>query len=199
MPRFLAAGLVAMVLSLPAAASADQDPVYTATLSDLAVSGYDPVAYFTDGEPVEGSDDLVFDWNGATWRFASQAHLDQFKADPARVRAPVRRLLRLGGQSGLHRLDRPAGLEDRRWQAVPELQPGREEDLGAGRARQHRQGRRQLAGRAAEVARHRARSAPMVRFPDRSGDAHGNRKGRASTGSHPGRGRGRLLAAHGVG
>jgi YHS domain-containing protein len=50
----------------------------------LAVHGYDPVAYFTDGQPVRGSDTLVHVHEGVAYRFASQAHLDTFKADPAR-------------------------------------------------------------------------------------------------------------------
>ena len=47
-----------------------------------AILGYDPVAYFTDGRPVKGRDDLVAEWMGATWRFASAAHRDLFKVDP---------------------------------------------------------------------------------------------------------------------
>ena len=47
-----------------------------------AIEGYDTVAYFTQGKPVEGSDDYTYDWHGATWQFASQEHLDLFKADP---------------------------------------------------------------------------------------------------------------------
>jgi YHS domain-containing protein len=84
MPRFAPAALVALALAFPAAADAAQDPVYTGTFSNLAVSGYDPVAYFEAGEPVEGRSDYGHDWQGATWRFASQDHLDQFAADPAR-------------------------------------------------------------------------------------------------------------------
>ena len=50
--------------------------------SDTAILGYDPVAYFTDGKPVKGQDSLAFEWMGAKWKFASQAHLDTFKATP---------------------------------------------------------------------------------------------------------------------
>jgi YHS domain-containing protein len=50
--------------------------------SDTAILGYDPVAYFTDGKPAKGQDALAFDYQGAKWKFASQAHLDLFKADP---------------------------------------------------------------------------------------------------------------------
>ncbi len=50
--------------------------------SDTAIQGYDPVAYFMDGKPVKGQDKLAFEYLGAKWKFASQAHLDLFKADP---------------------------------------------------------------------------------------------------------------------
>jgi len=72
---------LALAFHAPASASA-KDPVYTGTLSSLAVSGYDPVAYFKDNKPVEGDSAYEYDWNGATWRFASQANLDTFKANP---------------------------------------------------------------------------------------------------------------------
>jgi YHS domain-containing protein len=50
--------------------------------TDTAILGYDTVAYFTDGKPVKGQDTFVADWMGAKWKFASQAHLDLFKASP---------------------------------------------------------------------------------------------------------------------
>jgi YHS domain-containing protein len=78
----LLAGFLAVGLSLTAGAALAKDPVYTGTLSDLAVSGYDPVAYFNMGKPVEGSADHEYEWNGATWRFSSAANLETFKADP---------------------------------------------------------------------------------------------------------------------
>jgi len=48
----------------------------------IAIRGYDTVAYFTDGKPRKGSDDFTTDWMGATWKFASQEHLDLFAAEP---------------------------------------------------------------------------------------------------------------------
>ena len=51
--------------------------------TETAILGYDPVAYFTDGKPVKGQDNLVADYMGAKWKFASAAHLEQFKANPA--------------------------------------------------------------------------------------------------------------------
>ncbi len=50
--------------------------------SGVAIRGADTVAYFTEGKPVQGSDKFTTQWNGATWKFASQKHLDLFVADP---------------------------------------------------------------------------------------------------------------------
>lgn len=58
------------------------DAVYTPFLSDLAIRGYDPVAYFTEQKPVEGSERWEVEWNGATWRFSSEANRDTFVSDP---------------------------------------------------------------------------------------------------------------------
>ena len=48
--------------------------------SELAILGYDPVAYFTDGKPVMGLPAYTQAWMGAQWQFANAAHLAQFKA-----------------------------------------------------------------------------------------------------------------------
>lgn len=72
------------VIAIPAApaAFADKDPVYTGNFSNVAVEGYDPVAYFTEGKPVKGDKDFTTEYQGAEWRFSSQANLDAFLADP---------------------------------------------------------------------------------------------------------------------
>jgi YHS domain-containing protein len=49
---------------------------------NTAINGYDPVAYFTEGRPVEGSEAFTHEWNGATWRFASVESRDAFAANP---------------------------------------------------------------------------------------------------------------------
>jgi len=48
----------------------------------IAIRGYDTVAYITEGKPVEGREDFSTEWEGATWRFSSQEHLDLFTGDP---------------------------------------------------------------------------------------------------------------------
>lgn len=67
---------------IAAPAQAEKAPVYTVFLSDLAVQGHDPVAYFTEGRPVKGSGEFETEYEGATWRFASIANLEAFLADP---------------------------------------------------------------------------------------------------------------------
>ena len=47
----------------------------------IAIRGYDTVAYFTQSKPVKGSDQFTTEWQGATWKFSSQEHLDLFNAD----------------------------------------------------------------------------------------------------------------------
>jgi hypothetical protein len=58
------------------------EPVNKTFLGSLAVDGYDPVAYFTEGKPVEGKKEFSYDWNGAKWRFASAANRELFAAEP---------------------------------------------------------------------------------------------------------------------
>ena len=50
----------------------------------LSISGYDPVAYFTDGRPVQGKAEFEYVWRKLRWRFASGEHRDLFIKDPKR-------------------------------------------------------------------------------------------------------------------
>ncbi|MFO7855458.1 MAG: YHS domain-containing (seleno)protein [Paracoccaceae bacterium] len=78
--RLLALAPAALVVAaLPARAA--EDPVYSDWFG-LAIRGYDPVAYFTEGRAVEGARAHALDWKGATWRFASAEHKAMFEADP---------------------------------------------------------------------------------------------------------------------
>ncbi len=49
-----------------------------------AIRGYDPVAYFTQGQPVKGTKQLTYTWKGAAWHFANPENLKAFKANPAK-------------------------------------------------------------------------------------------------------------------
>ncbi|MBI5853842.1 MAG: YHS domain-containing protein, partial [Nitrospirae bacterium] len=52
------------------------------TFGNLALKGYDPVAYFTEGRAVEGHKGFTHEYADATWRFASAANRDAFIQDP---------------------------------------------------------------------------------------------------------------------
>lgn len=105
----LLAGALLLVSAVPARAI---DPVWS-NWRGLAVAGYDPVAYFTDGKAVEGSSEFTAEWKGATWRFASAAHRDQFKADPDKY-AP-----QYGGYCAWAvSQDKTAGIDPEAWKIV---------------------------------------------------------------------------------
>lgn len=57
-------------------------PVYTE--AGVAIRGTDPVAYFAQGAPVAGLPEHAFEWNGATWHFASAENRAAFADDPSR-------------------------------------------------------------------------------------------------------------------
>lgn len=81
----LASSLLLSFFLLPAgAAFAADKPVYTGIFSNLAVGGYDPVAYFTDNRPVKGDSRFAYEYKGAQWHFASAANRDRFIAEPER-------------------------------------------------------------------------------------------------------------------
>lgn len=52
------------------------------TFSGLALRGYDPVAYFTEGKAAEGRKEFTYEYAGAKWRFISTKHRDLFTANP---------------------------------------------------------------------------------------------------------------------
>lgn len=73
--------LVAMLLLMARPVHA-ADRVYTGWFSRVAADGHDVVAYFTRGKAVEGSAEHSFEWRGAEWHFASDEHLERFRANP---------------------------------------------------------------------------------------------------------------------
>lgn len=73
---------IVSALATPGAVWAKDAPIYTRLFSKVAVSGYDPVAYFTENKPVKGDPKFSFDYQGAKWQFASQENRDKFAAAP---------------------------------------------------------------------------------------------------------------------
>jgi len=51
---------------------------------NLAIKGYDTVAYFTAGKPVKGSGSFTHQWHDMTWQFSTKENRDLFAANPAK-------------------------------------------------------------------------------------------------------------------
>jgi YHS domain-containing protein len=66
--------LLALAASAQAAVNTNDD--------GLGLKGYDPVAFFTVGEPTLGKASLVAEHDGVTYRFATAAHRRAFQAAP---------------------------------------------------------------------------------------------------------------------
>jgi YHS domain-containing protein len=73
---------LAVVLLLSVGNAFAIDAIYTSWYDDIAVKGFDTVAYFTENAAVEGKKTHTLEWNGATWRFSSAANKALFEADP---------------------------------------------------------------------------------------------------------------------
>ncbi len=70
-----AAVLLVSVVATPAFAT-------DVTNSTPGISGYDPVAYFTEGKPMKGSGYHVAEYQGVTYAFTSNDHKDLFEDNP---------------------------------------------------------------------------------------------------------------------
>jgi len=71
--------IAALLLSTPLLAA---DLVNVSGASKAAVSGYDPVAFFTDSKPVNGSPAITATHQGATYFFATEEHKRLFVQNP---------------------------------------------------------------------------------------------------------------------
>lgn len=75
---FCVIGIVAFVASV----LAGPRPAVNTSRGQLALRGYDAVAYLTERRPVLGATDFEYRWNGAVWRFSTAANRDVFARDP---------------------------------------------------------------------------------------------------------------------
>ncbi len=89
--------------------------VLKTTWDGVAIKGYDPVAYFTMGRAVKGSQELAYEWLKAKWQFANAEHRDRFAADPLKY-AP-----QYGGYcSNVHIVNGNADINPTAWRIVKE-------------------------------------------------------------------------------
>ena len=73
-----------LVSTLFSAASFAVKPVYSGGSKKAAIRGYDTVAYFTEGKPVEGDEQYTFEHLGATWYFSSEENKQKFIDNPGK-------------------------------------------------------------------------------------------------------------------
>lgn len=62
------------------------DHNYVFNTGGVAINGFDPVAYFTEGAPVMGDTRYEVKWEGAVWVLANMENLEMFMADPHRYK-----------------------------------------------------------------------------------------------------------------
>ena len=75
---------LAFFILFAAAASAQTATKTVYATQAGAIKGYDPVAYFTQNKPVKGKADITFDWQGATWHFATTENRTLFEQNPGK-------------------------------------------------------------------------------------------------------------------
>lgn len=80
--KLIAIGFAVLLISLLTVSCSTSKLAVNAGSDGIAIKGYDPVAYFTEGKPVKGNLQFTHEWKGAKWMFSSQEHLDLFAADP---------------------------------------------------------------------------------------------------------------------
>lgn len=86
-PRAGYVALVCAVLILGAASGSalragTTERIVTDRFTGLAIGGFDPVAFYTDGKPVLGGPDFEFAYGGAIWRFCNLGNREAFAAHP---------------------------------------------------------------------------------------------------------------------
>ena len=86
----MAPAALALGLTLGLATCFDRDPAGAATTerlvvdrhTGLALYGFDPVAYFTDSEPLAGRPEFELPFAGAVWRFRNEGNRAAFVDRP---------------------------------------------------------------------------------------------------------------------
>ena len=86
--RILAVMLTAGWISVFQLHAATTERVVTDYHTGLAISGFDPVGYFTNSKPMVGRADFEARYAGATWRFINEGNREAF-IDHPEVYLPV--------------------------------------------------------------------------------------------------------------
>ncbi|MGH9750530.1 MAG: YHS domain-containing (seleno)protein, partial [Candidatus Polarisedimenticolia bacterium] len=84
MPRISTVTAVLLPLLLLSAGLSTAAPRVKTDKDGLALQGYDPVAFFTDGRPAKGDPAITAAHEGATYRFARPENRELFLKDPGK-------------------------------------------------------------------------------------------------------------------
>jgi YHS domain-containing protein len=74
--------VAALAVASPGSDAATTEMIVVDRHTGLAIGGYDPVAFFTDGKPVEGSAAFELRYGGAIWHFSNTGNRDAFVDRP---------------------------------------------------------------------------------------------------------------------
>ncbi len=80
--KSLTTHLVSLLLLIYSAFSFSLNPIYTGGKENVAIKGYDTVAYFVLGKAVKGKASISYEHEGTTWWFSSEEHQQKFILDP---------------------------------------------------------------------------------------------------------------------
>ena len=110
----LALLVVALLAARSGSAASDKSPVTAVNAArGTGVKGYDPVAYFTVGQPIPGEDQYAYRWKAVTYRFASAQNRERFRTDPEKY------LPQYGGYCAYAMsINRIADIDPSRWAIV---------------------------------------------------------------------------------
>jgi YHS domain-containing protein len=76
--------VISAILAALVAPSIDAKTLVNKNDGGLALQGFDPVAFFTEGKPVQGRASITSDYEGATYRFATEQDRAAFVNEPAK-------------------------------------------------------------------------------------------------------------------
>ena len=72
----------AILLFMLAVEANAADAINASFFGNVAIEGYDAVAYFRQNKPVKGDSAFQYEWQGANWHFSSAENKALFVADP---------------------------------------------------------------------------------------------------------------------
>lgn len=73
-----------MLALIPVSEFVSAGEVNTGYFGNVAIKGYDRVAYFTEQRAVKGSEEISYTWLGTDWNFSSEKHKKLFSKSPVK-------------------------------------------------------------------------------------------------------------------